>query len=314
MERDIDYVIAVAQCKSISQAAEILYISQPSLSRYLSNLESELGISLFIRTVSGTELTEAGAVYIEYAKEIKRLRSTMNIKLREMQQAIARQIRIGMTLNAISLSAFNVADQVKKKYPSCNVELFNLLSKDISAMLQNKKYDFVIGPDLDWPPELVYKVFSREAFILVVPDRYNIEACAVYKEGQDFPLVKLHKLPDLDYILQEETTAVRKGIDRICRKSGCRIIPKLLVTSSIIALQAAEKQMGCCIVAFGHLAFLNRREHLRFYQISDEDFSFAGVIYLRGKVLLEEERYCISCIKKALQEGGQQLLRRFHGI
>ena len=41
MERDIDYVIAVAECGSISQAAEMLYISQPSLSRYISSLEHD---------------------------------------------------------------------------------------------------------------------------------------------------------------------------------------------------------------------------------------------------------------------------------
>ena len=70
MERDIDYVIAVAECGSISQAAEVLYISQPSLSRYLSSLENELGVALFIRTIDGTELTEAGKLYVEYAKEI----------------------------------------------------------------------------------------------------------------------------------------------------------------------------------------------------------------------------------------------------
>ena len=70
MERDIDYVIAVAECRSISQAAEVLYISQPSLSRYLSNLENELGFSLFVRTINGTELTEAGKIYLKYAKAV----------------------------------------------------------------------------------------------------------------------------------------------------------------------------------------------------------------------------------------------------
>ena len=62
MDRSIDYVIAVAECKSISQAAEMLYISQPSLSRYLSNLENELGVNLFVRTLNGTELTAAGKI------------------------------------------------------------------------------------------------------------------------------------------------------------------------------------------------------------------------------------------------------------
>ena len=64
MDRSIDYVIAVAECRSISQAAEMLYISQPSLSRYLSNLENELGVNLFVRTLNGTELTEAGKIYL----------------------------------------------------------------------------------------------------------------------------------------------------------------------------------------------------------------------------------------------------------
>ena len=86
MDRSIDYVIAVAECRSISQAAEMLYISQPSLSRYLSNLENELGVNLFVRTLNGTELTEAGKIYLEYAKEIKLLRSTMDSKIRALKR------------------------------------------------------------------------------------------------------------------------------------------------------------------------------------------------------------------------------------
>ena len=95
-----------------------------------------------------------------------------------------------------------------------------------------------------------------------------MDALACLREGVEFPLVDLRALPDLDWILQDETTAVRKGINKICRKLNYQIRPKLEVTSSTIALQAAESQMGCCVVALGHLAYLNHREHLRFYQIS----------------------------------------------
>ena len=66
MDRSIDYVIAVAECKSISQAAEMLYISQPSLSRYLSNLENELGCRLFTRSKSGMKLTPEGRTFYSY--------------------------------------------------------------------------------------------------------------------------------------------------------------------------------------------------------------------------------------------------------
>lgn len=81
MDKRIEYIIAVAECKSISKAAEILYISQPSLSRFCSKLEDELGLRLFERSGSGVSLTEAGAVYVMYAKEMKRLQSTMDRRL-----------------------------------------------------------------------------------------------------------------------------------------------------------------------------------------------------------------------------------------
>lgn len=314
MERDIDYVIAVAECGSISQAAEMLYISQPSLSRYLSSLENELGVNLFVRTINGTELTEAGTVYVAYAKEIKRLRSTMKVKLRELQQTRGKRIRIGMALNSISLSAFNVAKKVRDRFPDCQIELFNLMSKDIPDALRAGKYDFAIGPDLNWPAEISCEVFSRDSYILVVPDSYDMKPYEEQRPDLDFPMVDLRRLSHLDFVLQDESTAVRKGVEQICRRLGCKIQPKLVVTSSTIALQAVENQLGCCIVAAGHLAYLNNRAGLKFYHISDQDFSYVGVIRLRGRQLTKEETYCISCIKQAIQEGDRQLLARLRGV
>ena len=136
-----------------------------------------------MRTINGTELTEAGNIYVEYAKEIRRLRSTMNAKLRELKRSEAKRIRVGMTLNSISLSAFNISERVREKYPSCTAEIFNLMSKDIPQALKEEKYDFAIGPDLDWPPELNYEEFAADPFILVAPERYDLDAPACLREG-----------------------------------------------------------------------------------------------------------------------------------
>lgn len=168
MDRSIDYVIAVAECKSISQAAEMLYISQPSLSRYLSNLENELGVNLFVRTLNGTELTAAGKIYLEYAKEIKLLKETMNSKLKELKREKKSRIRIGMPLNAASLAAFDVVKEVEKKYPDCGVEIFyrNLLgglyrenpvkSRNYEAVKSSKKWENV-GNSYIIPALLLYR-------------------------------------------------------------------------------------------------------------------------------------------------------------
>ena len=269
MDRSIDYVIAIAECRSISKAAEILYISQPSLSRYLSNLENELGVNLFIRTLNGTELTEAGKIYLEYAREIKLLRSTMNLKIREFRRAKKDRIRIGMTLNAASLAAFDIAKEVRKKYPDCEVEIYNILSKDTEKMLRDGLYDFVIGPNWNLSSEFDYELLYQDPYVLIVPDQYNIEAYAKYQ--------------------------------------GDNILP--LVTSSTLALQAAENRIGCCIVGVGHLTYINHGDHIKVYQVSGQELSPAGVISLNTKILSAEERYCISAIKRALLEGEEEILK-----
>ena len=48
--KDIDYILAVSEYKTISAAAEKLFISQPALSRYINGLEQRIGLNLFIRT------------------------------------------------------------------------------------------------------------------------------------------------------------------------------------------------------------------------------------------------------------------------
>lgn len=314
MERDIDYVIAVAELKSISKAAEALFISQPSLSRYISSLEEELGMTLFIRTINGTELTEAGKIYVSYAKEIRLLRGTMKARLKELKRSKTSQLRIGMTLNAVSLSAFNVIEEVKKKYPDVNIQISNLLSKDVPAALKEKRCDFVIGPDLKSEPELAYDMFYRDSYILLAPKRYDLSAYAETREDMELPFLDLRRLPAMDYIFQEETTFVRRGINEILKELDFEISPKLVVTSSTLAIQAAENQLGSCIVALGHLAYINDVSSLNFYQISDRTYSTTGVIYLKSRVFDNAERYCISCMKRALFEGEREILKRVLGF
>ena len=60
----------VARCGSISRAAKNLYMSQPNLSKSIRELEEELGIPLFRRTVHGVEITLSGEQFLQYARNI----------------------------------------------------------------------------------------------------------------------------------------------------------------------------------------------------------------------------------------------------
>ncbi|NLV74605.1 MAG: LysR family transcriptional regulator [Chloroflexi bacterium] len=68
--QQLRYIIKIVECGSISEAAKQLYISQPSLSNAVKELETELGIEIFYRTPKGVSLSIDGAEFLSYARQV----------------------------------------------------------------------------------------------------------------------------------------------------------------------------------------------------------------------------------------------------
>ena len=66
----LEYVVEVAKCGSISKAAQSLFISQPHLSNQIKAVEKQLGVTLFLRSARGIELTREGKIFVDEAQEI----------------------------------------------------------------------------------------------------------------------------------------------------------------------------------------------------------------------------------------------------
>lgn len=66
----LKYAVEIAKTKSISKAAENLYMGQPNLSRAIRELEESLGITIFNRTTKGISITDDGEEFLQYAKRI----------------------------------------------------------------------------------------------------------------------------------------------------------------------------------------------------------------------------------------------------
>ena len=68
--QQLHYVITISEVGSLNKAAEILYISQPSLSSSMQELEKELGITIFYRSGRGVSLTQDGSEFLLYARQV----------------------------------------------------------------------------------------------------------------------------------------------------------------------------------------------------------------------------------------------------
>ena len=89
------YFIAVAECRSVTKAAQQLYISQPSLSRCIAAVEEEAGTLLLDRTSRPLSLTFAGQQYYATAKKMLELNDDLNRQLKDITDCSSGQIIIG---------------------------------------------------------------------------------------------------------------------------------------------------------------------------------------------------------------------------
>ncbi len=96
----IEYIIAIAEEKSLSKAADRLYLSQPALSQRLKKLEEELGTPLFIRGKDGLSITDAGRIYINGGHSILQIKRDALKKLSSMNRQNKNALRFACATSA----------------------------------------------------------------------------------------------------------------------------------------------------------------------------------------------------------------------
>ena len=142
--RLLRYFIAVANHQSISAAAKYLHISQPTLSRQLSDFEQELGTPLFIRGNRKITLTSEGLFLLTKAKEIVELVDKTKANFNQTTDIISGEIYIGGgETDAMRFIAQTLKD-IRQDHPAVQFHLYSGNADDITEKLDNGLLDFGI--------------------------------------------------------------------------------------------------------------------------------------------------------------------------
>ena len=94
--KEQEYICTVARCGSITQAAKQLFITQPALSSYISNVEKALGVELFSHEGKQIRLTYAGEQYVEKAEQMLAMRQEYLREVQDIQRGLRGRVCVGM--------------------------------------------------------------------------------------------------------------------------------------------------------------------------------------------------------------------------
>lgn len=123
--RVLRYFLTLAREENISRAAEALYITQPTLSRQLAELEEELGVKLFERGKRKITLTEDGMLLRRRAEEMAELEEKVEREFRSRGENLAGCISIGAAEVGASALLAVAVDRFRKKYPEVTFEVYS---------------------------------------------------------------------------------------------------------------------------------------------------------------------------------------------
>lgn len=168
-EKDIRYVLTIAACKSFTKAAELLFMSQPSLSRYVRELEVRLGVSLFNRKSSPIELTPEGVKYCAYANKMIDLHQQMLKAIKPEDHTINAIIRVGAPILVGEYIFSKVLPHFIKTHSSIQIQATENSSENLLQLIIAKHLDVAVVclPEYFALPSITTRFLFNEQVYLV---------------------------------------------------------------------------------------------------------------------------------------------------
>ena len=176
--RDFQYIAEIARYGSITKAAEALYLSQPTLTKFLQRVEQEVGTPLFHRVGKRFIPTPAGEVYVEKAHSILLLNSQLDQELDDLASMRRGSVRVGTTAGRADYQVSTILPRFARRYPGVRVLLSMGHTEQLLKMIFNNELDIVLSNYDGEQPALDHEFIGEEELVLAVPRDSPLAASA----------------------------------------------------------------------------------------------------------------------------------------
>ncbi len=247
--RLIEHVLQIAREKSITKAAEKLYLTQSALNQQLLKLERELGTELFRRTKSELKTTKAGEIYLEGAREILRIKQQTYTRISDLTDDYNATLSVGMTPVRGPNMFVHVYPKFHAAFPHMVIIPYELSVSHMQTLIARGDLDigFMTLFDKQRTDDTYIDLFEEE-ILIAVPSSIDVsDAVIPRKAGR--PAIRLSALKNQHFILLRKETTMRPIIDKLFRDN--QVYPQILfdtVNPSTI-LEMVQAGICCGIVA-----------------------------------------------------------------
>lgn len=219
----LEYVLAVADHKSFSRAADDIKISQPSLSQQIHKLENELGTSLFVRTTRYVNLTPAGRAFITHARRILSELTQARHCVQEYATSKKGCLLLGSVMVIGHYDIPKLLSSFLCKFPGIKFNILEGQCEDLLDMLQSARIDAAFVQITK--PDERFKLFKliTDRKVLVVNHQHSLA---------NRLSVKLKELKNEKFILSPAASGDHQDFYNSCRQAN--FVPNTVLNCSVV--------------------------------------------------------------------------------
>lgn len=282
--RHFEVFVAVCECKSITLAAEKLYMSQPAVSIAIKEIEGYYGVQLFIRANRTIYLTDKGEALFREAKVI--LTQYEHTKVMLKDEAKFNKVSLGVNVN----TAETEFSELIKKVRRANLEIEYSLkvgpADKLEDMLMENQLDLAILDVIENPKQVkMYSLYDDDMLVVCNPDYYD----------KDF--ISLEELGKHPLYLQERGTNSRKCVEYGLLHVGVNPIVKAEANSTLSLVQLAKLGNGFAVLSSGTAERFARDAGLRIVATPPNSFHrHFFLVHHKNKILTPTMKAFIGCI------------------
>jgi DNA-binding transcriptional LysR family regulator len=174
--RHLRYFVALADVLNFGRAAAHLRIAQPSLSHQIRQLETELQAGLLVRTTRRVQLTEAGRLFLEQAREILAHADRAAVVARRANRGEMGTLRVGCAHWMDSARILSSLGSFHDRNPGIHFDLHSMSAPLQIAALRDERLDVgYVRPPVN-EPSLDSEILLREPFVVALPARHRLVA------------------------------------------------------------------------------------------------------------------------------------------
>lgn len=297
--RQMEYMLALAENKTLSDAADACFISQSAFSQSLARLENSLGLRLFVRHKNVWTPTDAGVRYLDAAARIVAERDTLLRDLDAYKQKDSHTIALGITLERCAIVFPLVYTRFREEFPDIRLVLGEENVYRLQQMLLRGDLDVALStvPLAHQSDELrlldIAPVVTEE-LVLIVPPSHAFAR----RKGRGAP-PSLEDLAGETFISPPETKALRYYIDEAFRAASAKPLENLEVRSTHSMVEFVGKGMGVSLVPE---MFTRDNPSVRVIPMASRMTWDIGVMYRKGKTLSPPEQRLVDIIRDVFGE------------